>query len=128
MKPSAQLSDLQLDVLRVLWDRGEASVAEVHAVLQPLRGLATTTVATLLTRLEKRGLLKHRREGRQFVYRALVSEEELRRDMVSELTERVFQGDVAELVQHLLRDQEISDGDLDRVRELIRRRGRGEED
>lgn len=128
MKNTPQLSDLQLAILRAVWDHGEATVAQVHEDTLPARGLALTTVATLLTRLEKRGLLAHRREGRQFIYRALVTEEEIRREMVSELTDRVFQGDVSELVSHLLTDGEISEGDLDRVRKLLDERARTEKE
>lgn len=119
MTHSPQLSDLQLDVLRVLWDRGEAGVADVHQALYDQRKLAVTTVATLLNRLEKRGLVRHRREGRQFVYAATVPEGELRKTMVEELTDRVFQGSAADLVHHLLNEDELSPGDLERVRAMI---------
>ena len=63
----SDLSDLQLAVVRVLWDKGEASAADVQRALHRSRGLAITTVSTLLTRLEKRGLLSHRADGRTFV-------------------------------------------------------------
>jgi len=79
------LTSLQLDVMRVLWARGEATATEVHADLAPGRRLAPTTVATLLRRLERRGLLAHRTEGRQFVYRPAVSEDAVRSSMVGEV-------------------------------------------
>ncbi len=115
---SGQLSELQLAVMRAVWVADEATVAEVHEALAE-RGLAPTTVATLLNRLEKRGLLSHRTEGRQFVYRALVAEDQLRTTMVEELTDRVFAGDVAALVSQLLADHEIDAGELARVRSII---------
>lgn len=124
MSENNQLSGLQLAIMRVLWDRGEATVADVHEVLHRDRGLAPTTVATILTRLEKRDLLSHRREGRQFIYKALVSEDEVRKSMVSELTDRVFQGNVAELVGHLLSEQEITAGDLEVVKQLIEKKAK----
>ena len=114
-----QLGELQLAMMREIWSRGEATVAEVHNALQRERGLAMTTVATVLSRLEKRGLLAHRREGRVFVYRALISEDEVRSATVAEITERLFQGDVTELVSHLLSGDTVSDDDLARVRALI---------
>ena len=120
MEDSYQLTELQLSVMRVLWDRPEATVAEVHGALSD-RALATTTVATLLKRLEKRGLLTHRTEGRQFVYAAAVSESAVRRSMVSDLTDRLFSGDVTALLSHLLRDGEMEPGDLSRVKSLIER-------
>lgn len=121
-----ELTELQLAVMRVLWDRTEAPVADVHAALAPDRGLALTTVATILSRLEKAGLVGRRPEGRHFVYRALVSEDEVRRSMVSGLADRLFQGDVTALVSHLLTEAEIADGDLERVRQLILARQRKE--
>ena len=105
--------------MRVLWDRGQATVAEIHEALLPERGLAPTTVATLLSRLEKRGIVKHRSASRQYVYYPAISENEVRRSMVSDLAERLFDGDVAELVSHLLSEREMSAGDLEKVKELI---------
>ncbi len=119
MAPSIELSELQLAVMRVLWQRSRATVAEVQEALEPERGLALTTVATVLTRLEKARLVAHRPAGRHYVYRPLVSEEEVRRSMVSALAERLFEGDVAALVSHLVSAREIEPGDLARVRKLI---------
>ena len=114
-----QLTELQIGLLRVLWDRGEATVAEICDALRPSRALAPTTVATLLSRLERRGVVRHRTVSRQFIYAAAVSESDVRQSMVSELTEQLFDGDVAELVSHLLSAREISSGDLEKVKELI---------
>lgn len=113
------LTDLQMSLMRVLWLRGEAAVSDVHDEAYAERGLALTTVATILTRLEKAGLVARRQAGRHYLYRALVSEEEVRRSMVSELADRLFQGDVTALVSHLLDEGDIAAGDLDRVRRLI---------
>ena len=116
------LTHLQVDLLEVLWDREEATVAEVQEALLGNRGLATSTVATLLSRLEKRGVVAHRADGRQYVYRAQVTRQEVRDSMVSALTYRMFSGDVAELVSHLLTEAETSPGDLARVKQLIARK------
>ena len=81
-KPSIpRPTDAELAILRVLWKRGEASTAEVVADLGARRGLAPTTLATLLTRLAKRGVLGQRRDGRTLVYRALVSEPDVQRSI-----------------------------------------------
>ena len=119
MTEQHQLTDLQVAIMRVLWDRGQATVSEIHEALLPERGLAPTTVATLLSRLEKRGIVKHRSASRQYVYYPAVSESEVRRSMVSDLAERLFDGDVAELVSHLLSEREMSAGDLEKVKDLI---------
>ena len=114
-----ELTTLQISILRLLWDRGEASVADVWEALYPHRRLAQTTIATLLSRLERRGVVTRRAAERQYLYRALVTEDEVKESMVSELTERLFGGDVTALVNHLLESQEVAPGDLARLRAMI---------
>jgi BlaI family penicillinase repressor len=117
MLDESDLSDLQLAVMRVLWTR-EASAAEVQAALHG-RGLAITTVSTILSRLERRGVVSHRNEGRLFIYRAAVSEPEVRRSMLGSLVTSLFSGDPAAVVSQLLAAKDLSPGDLDRMRALI---------
>ena len=124
MTPSLELSELQLAVMRVLWQKKKAAVAEVHEALEAERGLALTTVATVLTRLEKAGLVVHRAAGRHYLYRPLVSEESVRRSMVSVLADRLFEGDVAALVSHLVSARDIEPGDLAEVKRLIEQKER----
>jgi BlaI family transcriptional regulator, penicillinase repressor len=114
------LSDLQLELVRVLWRSGELSVAEVTEALAD-RDLAHTTVATLLTRLEKRGVVAARRNGRMLVYTACVSEAQVRRSMVSSLIAQVFRGDPKALLAHLVSEREVAQGDLEQVRALLQR-------
>ena len=113
------LTDLQLAIMRILWDRAEATVLDVQNRLRPERDLAQTTIATLLSRLEKRGVVEHRLDGRQFVYRPLITEQDVRGSMVSELTELLFDGSSAALMSHLLRSRDMNPGDLDRVKRMI---------
>ena len=113
------LSDLQIALMRVLWRREEASVADIAAVLGDERGLKYTTVATLLTRLEKRGVIEQRRDGRQLIYRARVSEPQVRRSMVADLIGSLFGGDASALVAHLVSESEIAPGDVERVRKRL---------
>lgn len=119
MPDSPQLTELQISVLTVLWDRGEASTAQVCRALRPQRDLAHTTVATLLSRLERRGVVEHRKEGREYVYRALYTRGEVRSSKVAELTEALFGGDASALVSHLVRDGEVSREELTRIRRMI---------
>jgi predicted transcriptional regulator len=114
-----QLTDLQIAILRLLWDRGEATVVDIWESLYPERHLAQTTIATLLTRLERRDVVARRAQSRQYLYRPLVTEEDVQHSMVGELTERLFDGDVAALMSHLLTAQDIKPGDLARIREMI---------
>lgn len=114
-----QLTDLQIAILRLLWTRGELTVIDIWEALHAERGLAQTTVATLLSRLQRRGVLSRRINDRQYLYRALVTEADVQVSMVEELTERLFNGDVPALVSHLLKAQDMSPGDLDRVRRML---------
>ena len=127
MSETHQLTELQIAVMRVLWEKGEATVAEIWEALRPERGLAQTTVATLLSRLEKRGVVAHKSRARQYVYRATVTESEVRRVMVRDLTERLFDGDVAALMSHLLTGREVTPGDLARVKKLVEAHESGKE-
>jgi len=113
------LTDLQLAILRILWDRGSATAAEITDALKSSRGLAQQTIATILSRLERRGIVRHQTRQRQYIYSAILSEPDARRTMLAELTDRVFEGDVAALVSQLLSAREMSAGDLARVKALI---------
>jgi len=113
------LTDLQIALMQVLWSRGESTVVEVQEALQPERVLAQSTVATLLSRMEKKGLVGHRVEGRVYVYRAEVTEEGVRRSVVTEFNElatELFEGDVAAVVSQLLTAAEVDRSDLARPR------------
>lgn len=116
-----KLSGRQLAIMRVLWDRGEATVAEVQASLDIEKPLAYSTVATVISRMEQKGLVAHRVEGRMHHYRATVSEDQFGDSMIGEIVERVFGGSPAELVSHLLTTEQIDAEELDRIKQLVRR-------
>jgi predicted transcriptional regulator len=121
-----RLGDLQLAILRRLWQRGEAAVADVHADLLESRGLATTTIATMLAKMEKKGVVTHRVDGRRYIYRPTVSEKQVRQGMVSEIKDRLFQGDPVALVSHLLTEHEVDSGEIAELKNLIARHERKE--
>lgn len=121
MSERHQLTELQLAIMRVIWDKGEATVQDIWEALHSDRGLAQTTVATMLSRLERRGVVTRRAEARQYRYRATVTEQEVQHSMVGELTERLFDGDITALMQHLLSGEDISPGDLAKIRDMIDR-------
>lgn len=118
------LTELQLAVMRVLWLRGEATVLEVQEALQPKRPLAQTTVATLLSRLEKRGVVAYRMDGRQYVYRPLITQDVVRSSALAEVKDLLFEGDIATLVSQLLTAEEVGPADLAKVRMMIEARER----
>ncbi len=125
MERIKQLTDLQMAVMNVLWQRGEATVAQVRAALREERQLASTTVATILSRLEKYGTLTHRTEGRQYVYRALVSRGDVRRSQLATLLDQFFQGNPADLVCHLIDESQVGDEDFERILALVESKGKG---
>ena len=114
-----RLTAPQVEILRVLWTRSEATVIDIQQALGAQRPLAATTIATLLSRLEKRGLVTYRTEGRQYVYRALLQEQDAQQHALVEVTQGLFAGDVATMVSQLLSSHELRPGDLARVRALI---------
>ena len=126
MKRKRQLGDLQLAIMRVLWERGEAPAIEVHQALFEERRLAVTTIKTMLRKLEEYGCVEHRTKGRQFIYRPAIAEADVRRSMVADLVTRLFSGDSAALVNHLVRSGEIDPDDLDDLRAMVSGKRKGE--
>ena len=118
MPKQLPLTDLQLDIMRALWVAGEATVADVHHALRARR-LAQATVATLLSRLEKKGAITHRTEGRQFIYRAILKKAEVRKSMVAKVRDALFPEDVPALISQLISEGDISRDDLEHVKALI---------
>jgi predicted transcriptional regulator len=117
-----RLGDLQLKIMKVLWERRAAGVAEVHQALGGDGGLAYTTVATMLRKMEARGLVQHQAEGRRFIYRAAVRPEAVTRSMTGDVLERLFEGSLADLLSHLLATHEVSREELLELERLIAER------
>jgi predicted transcriptional regulator len=113
------LGELQHAIMRILWQRDEATVAEVHEALREERGLAPTTIATMLRKMEDKGVVAHRVEGRHFIYCPVISEDEVRSSMVGELLDRLFAGDPAALVSHLVEDHDLDDAEMRRLKGLL---------
>lgn len=120
MKRKHHLAELQLAIMQVLWDRSEATVGDVREALRPSRRLAYTTVGTMLAKLEASGQVTHRNAGRVHIYRPRIAREDVRRSMVSDLAQRLFRGDVADMLCHLLDGCDVSPEELARLKELIR--------
>ena len=121
----ARLGDLQLRIMKILWLRTEATVTDVLGDLTGASELAYTTVATMLRKMEAKGLVAHRIEGRSFIYRARVKEEEVTRTMADHFVERLFEGSLTEVVSHLLSTREVSKDELETLERLIAARKNG---
>src|SRR3954463_10409334 len=120
-----RLGDLQLRIMQVLWQKSEATVSDVHRIVGAERELAYTTVATMLRKMEAKALVRHRLEGRTFIYRAAVAEETVSKGMADHLLEKLFEGSLAEMVSHLLSSREVSRGELSKLEQLIAERKKG---
>ena len=114
-----RLSDVQFVLMRALWEAGQATTAEMHKLVGKPRSLAYTTVATLLTRLEKRGIVKSVKHQGERLFKPLVSETDVTRSMVSSLVETLFRGDPSALVSHLVKEKDLDKDDIDAVRKLM---------
>ena len=118
-----RLGELQLRIMKVLWRSGPLGVAEIQAGLacQPEGGrrLAYTTVATMLRKMENRGLVRHQERGRRFLYEAVPSAAEVGRSSTADLVDRLFEGSLADAVSHLLQTREVSPEELARLEQLI---------
>jgi predicted transcriptional regulator len=113
------LGDLQLRIMQVLWSERRASVAKVHEAVAGERKLAYTTVATMLRKMESRGLVRHQLDGRTFIYEPVVEEEAVSRGMAGHLLDRLFEGNLADMVHHLLSTREVSRAELARIEKLV---------
>lgn len=121
-----QLGDLQLAIMRVLWSRGEATASAVHAALLDERGLAPTTIATMLRKMEDKGVVRHRTQGRQFIYQPTIAESDVRVGMVGDLVERLFRGNPTELVNHMLDAGKLDPAELSELLEMLNRKAPGQ--
>ncbi len=117
------LTERELDVMSVLWERGSGTVSEVRDALHDER--AYTTVLTVLRILEAKGHVRHEGEGRAHRYYALVPERVARRGAVRQLVDRFFDGSPELLLTQLVGDRALSRGDLRRLRRLLDTRLKG---
>ncbi len=122
-----RLGDLQLRIMKILWRLDEASVSAVHQELSAETPLAYTTVATMLRKMESRGLVRHQKVGRRFVYIAAVPAEAVTRSMANDMIDRLFEGSLADMVSHLLSSRDISAAELREIEKLISARKKRED-
>ena len=116
--PPTPLTEAELEIMHVVWERGEATVRQVHDVLASRRPVAYTTVMTMLGLLAKKGHLKREESGRAFVYRPAHPKGRVVSRMLDDFLERVFRGSARPLVLALLKDRKISKRELDEIARL----------
>ncbi len=113
------LGSVQLRIMRVLWDEGEASARRITEVLSESHPIAHSTVQTLLRQLAAKKAVTHEKHERTFVFRPLVAECEVSRSVAHDLLARVFQGSISGLVGHLLDNESLPPDELARLRALV---------
>jgi BlaI family penicillinase repressor len=116
---STHPTDGELEILRVLWDRGSASLSEVCEALRRERDVATTTVATMLRVMLDKGLVRRKRAVRGHQWSAVVSQSAAAQSMVGKLVDGIFDGSASRLVAHLVEAGRLSDKELAELRKLI---------
>jgi len=119
---SATLTPQELELMKVVWQRGSATVRDVYEALLERRRIAYTTVMTMLNVLEKKGHLAKRAEGRSYVYAPVRTKQRVLGAMVREFVERVFDGSAEPLLVHLLEERQLSEKDIDQLAKRIRTR------
>ena len=115
------LSRGEMAVARVLWELKQATVREVFEALSAGREMDFATVQTYLRRLETKGYLRTRLDGRTRVYSAKVKPRTVIRETVNDMVDRLFGGEAMPLMQHLIEDRRISDEDIVQLRKLLDR-------
>lgn len=121
---SVHPTDGELEILRVLWEQGPASLSTICESLRADRDVATTTVATMLRVMLDKGLVKRHGAGRGATWAAAVTHQSAARGMVSKLVDHVFYGAADRLAVHLIEGGQLSGKQLAELRKLIDRRSR----
>ncbi|MEW5983743.1 MAG: BlaI/MecI/CopY family transcriptional regulator [Acidobacteriota bacterium] len=109
------LTDLQQAILDIVWSKGSVTADQVREALQPSRRLKDSTVRTLLRRLEARGLLNHRVDGRMFVYRASVHRRRLAARTVRQIIDRFWAGSTEQFLLGMVDEKVVSLAELERL-------------
>lgn len=126
MKELPALSDNQLEIMDVIWRRGEATLGDIWGELSQSRPVAKNTIQTLLTRLVDKGWLTYRAEGKTFHYAATRPRESTLSNVVKRLVETAFKGSTEGLMMALFEGRELTKDEADRIRELIEKAERGD--
>lgn len=126
--PSRHPTELELEILKVLWQLGPSSVRQVRDALAPVRDLAYTTVMTMMTIMTGKGYVTRTKDGRSFIYRSVYREERASRNMLQDVVDRLFGGSTTAVMQHLLETSDLDDDELKQIRSLINRKAREKSD
>jgi predicted transcriptional regulator len=118
-RPSITLTEAELRLMKILWRRGESCVADLVQAMPTSEPLAYNSVLTTIRILEQKGYVQHRQHGRAFLYTPLVIEHEASRSEVRHILGRFFENSRERLLLSLLRDEDISHAELERLKKAI---------
>jgi predicted transcriptional regulator len=121
MTERAPLSKGEMEVARLLWELGQASVRQVYEAFPPDRDIDFTTVQTYLRRLHAKGYVRTWLDGRNRVYAPSVKPKTVIRETVNDLVDRLFGGETVPLMRHLIEERGIGEEELDGLRRLLDR-------
>jgi BlaI family transcriptional regulator, penicillinase repressor len=114
------LTDQELEIMKIIWTRGTATVRDVYEELLTRRKIAYTTVMTMMGILEQKGHLKRSADERAYVYTPAQPQREVVGNMVHDFLKRVFNGSAKPLLVHLVEDKKLSTEELDEIRKLLK--------
>jgi BlaI family penicillinase repressor len=125
---SVQLGRVQFQIMRVLWDLRRANARDITETLNQTEPIAHSTVQTLLRQLEAKGAVGHEVLDRTFVFFPKLDEENVKRMATRDLLRRVYGGSAGELVAHLLKNERLTQSELNQLRLLIDRKRKDEQE
>jgi BlaI family transcriptional regulator, penicillinase repressor len=114
-------TERELEILKILWIKGEATVREVYEAMSGSAPIVQNTVQAFLRTMEDKGLVKHRTEGRTFIYRPVSQREDTKKHLVSRVLQRVFDGAMDQLVQSVLSLRDPTPEELARLQAMLDR-------
>ena len=109
----------ELELLRILWDRGPSTVRDIHDQISTRRPLGYTSVLKLLQIMTDKGLVEREESGKAHIYHPAVSQNQTQDQLVRDISERLFAGSAAQLAMHALSLDQVNEHDLDALRTLI---------
>jgi predicted transcriptional regulator len=118
-RKSITLTEAELRLMKILWRRGESAVGDLVAAMPDGESLAYNSVLTTIRILEQKGYVTHRQEGRAFVYSPCVAEQEASRTEIRHIMQRFFGDSRERLLLSVLRDEEVTPDELERLKEAI---------
>jgi BlaI family penicillinase repressor len=119
-RKSPTLTEQELEIMKIVWELGAATVRDVYEALLSRRKIAYTTVMTMMKIMEEKKYLKRRLDRRAYIYEGTRPKKQMIREMVSEFINRVFNGSAAPLLAHLVEERRLSEKELKQIAQMIR--------